>query len=294
MKKKTQAVPPRAGFQGEFGAFSQQAAEKLLGEQAQTTPFPSFTAVFDALQAGDLQYAVIPMENTLHGSVHENYDHLLRYGCRILAETTIRINHNLMAPPGVSFKQVRKVYSHPVALNQCLDFFREHPELEKAPHYDTAGSARMIMAEGKGESAAIASARAAEIYGARILKRSIEDDRQNFTRFFLLGDERAEKPLPPTGKANEGRKPVAWKTSVVFSVPNTPGSLFRCMSAFALRDLSLTKVESRPLRGKPFDYLFYLDFLGRVGETATDNAIRHLTELADMLKVLGSYPRGDV
>lgn len=294
MKKKTQSSAMRAGFQGAFGAFSQQAAEKLLGERAEATPFPSFTAVFDALQAGDIQYAVIPMENTLHGSVHENYDHLLRYGCRIHAETTIRINHNLMAPPGVNFKQVRRVYSHPVALNQCLDFFRAHPELEKAPYYDTAGSARMIMADLPPDAAAIASARAAEIYGARILKRSIEDDRQNFTRFFLLGDERSQNPLPPLAKEGKGQKAVVWKTSVVFSVPNTPGSLFRCMSAFALRDLSLTKVESRPLRGKPFDYLFYLDFLGKVGQTATDNAIRHLTELADMLKVMGSYPRGDV
>ncbi len=288
MRMQTQRMVQRAGFQGELGAFSQQAAEKLLGTAAEAVPFPSFTAVFDALQAGEIQYAVIPMENTLHGSVHENYDHLLRYGCRIHAETTIRINHNLMAPPGVKLKMVRRVYSHPVALNQCLDFFRSNPGLEKAPFYDTAGSARMIMAELPSDGAAIASARAADIYGAKILKRSIEDDRQNFTRFFLLVDERAALPAE-----TPHAKGVVWKTSLVFSVPNTPGSLFRCMSAFALRDLSLTKVESRPLRGKPFNYLFYLDFLGKVGENATDNALRHLAELADMMKVLGSYPRGD-
>ncbi len=289
MKRQTRRSRLRAGFQGDFGAFSQQAAEKLLGEQVDAVPFPSFTAVFDALTAKSIEFAVIPMENTLHGSVHENYDNLLRYGCQIHAETTIRINHNLMAPPGVTLRKVRRVFSHPVALNQCLDFFRAHPELEKAPYYDTAGSARMVMEERPPDGAAIASARAAEIYGARILKKSIEDDRQNFTRFFLLGDESASALLPSPPARN-----CVWKTSVVFSVANSPGTLFRCMSAFALRDLSLTKVESRPLRGKPFDYLFYLDFLGKLGETATDNALRHLGELTDMMKVLGSYPRGDI
>lgn len=289
MKRNRRQRQIRAGFQGEFGAFSQQAAEKLLGATVDSVPYPSFTGVFEGLGAGEVQFAVIPMENTLHGSVHENYDNLLRYGCQIHAETTIRINHNLMAAPGVTLRKVRRVFSHPVALNQCLDFFRAHPELEKAPYYDTAGSARMVMAELPPDAAAIASARAAEIYGAHILKKSIEDDRQNYTRFFLLGEEKAAQLLPRVDPKN-----CIWKTSVVFSVPNTPGSLFRCMSAFALRDLSLTKVESRPLRGKPFDYLFYLDFLGKVGETATDNALRHLAELADMMKVLGSYPRGDI
>lgn len=290
MKKRTlQPSLLRAGFQGEFGAFSQQAAEKLLGDRLEAVPFPRFTDVFDALAAGALHFAVIPMENTLHGSVHENYDNLLRYDCTIHAETTIRINHNLMAPPGVTFRQIRQVFSHPVALNQCLDFFRDHPELEKAPYYDTAGSARMVMTDRPPGGAAIASARAAEIYGARILKRSIEDDRQNYTRFFLLGAASSAELLAPAPQ-----KGTVWKTSVVFSVPNVPGSLFRCMSAFALRDLSLTKVESRPLRGKPFDYLFYLDFLGKVGQRETDNALRHLDELVDMMKVLGSYPRGDI
>jgi prephenate dehydratase len=176
-----------------------------------------------------------------------------------------------------------------VALNQCLDYFRANPQLDKTPFYDTAGSARMVMKEGAPDAAAIASARAAEIYGARILKRSIEDDRQNYTRFFLLA-RGAAGPVP----AKPRGKHAVWKTSVVYSMPNIPGSLFRSISAFALRDLSLSKVESRPLRGKPFDYLFYLDFLGRIGDPAVDNALRHLAELTDMMKVLGCYPRGDV
>lgn len=289
MAKRTTRKRVRAGFQGEFGAFSQQATARLLGEDAEAVPFPRFTDVFDALVASQLDYAVIPMENTLHGSVYENYDNLLRYGCRIHGETTIRISHNLMAPPGTKFSAIRKVYSHPVALNQCLDFFRDNPQVERETYYDTAGSARMVMAERPPGAAAIASVSAAEIYGAKILKRGIEDDRQNFTRFFLLA--RGEDPVPLRHAAG---KDAAWKTSIVFSVANKPGSLFRSVAAFALRDLSLTKISSRPLRGKPFDYLFYLDVLGHAEDKQMANALRHLEELADMMKILGSYPKGDV
>ncbi|MDZ7640191.1 MAG: prephenate dehydratase domain-containing protein [Bryobacterales bacterium] len=134
----------RAGFQGEFGAFSQEATTKLMGSDAEAVPFPRFTDVFDALSAGDLDYAVIPMENTLHGSVYENYDNLLRYECRIHGETTIRICHNLMVPPGLAFRKITRAYSHPVALNQCLDFFRNNPQITKEIHYDTAGSPMVI------------------------------------------------------------------------------------------------------------------------------------------------------
>ena len=229
------------------------------------------------------------MENTLHGSVHENYDHLLRFGPVITGETNLRIVHNLIAPAGVPFSRVRRVYSHPVALAQCLDFFAKHRHLERVPFYDTAGSVKMIVDEELDDAAAIASSVAAETYGARILKRSIEDDRQNFTRFFLL---RRPEDAKDDAKAVKGRDRAPWKTTVVFTTRNAPGSLFRAMSAFALRDISLTKIESRPLRGKPWEYLFYLDFLGRTGERNVENALGHLRELADMMQVLGSYPRG--
>ncbi|MGO4885486.1 MAG: prephenate dehydratase [Bryobacteraceae bacterium] len=274
-------------FQGERGAFSEEAARKLVGSEIEVLPCPSFEDVFRSLSEGAAAGAVIPIENTLAGSVHENYDHLLRYEFPIVAETNVRIVHNLMAPPGVPFARVRRVYSHPVALNQCLDFFRRHPRIEKITYYDTAGSAKMIMQEPPGESAAIASAVAAEIYGAHILRRSIEDDRRNFTRFFLLRTPPYARRNPPSIPPN-----VQWKTSLVFSTRNIPGALFRCLSAFALRDLNLTKIESRPLRGKPWEYLFYLDFLGRVDTPAARNALGHLGELADVLKVLGCYPRG--
>jgi prephenate dehydratase len=232
--------------------------------------------------------AVIPIENTLAGSVHENYDHLLHFDFQICGETNVRINHNLIAAPGVRFRDLRQVYSHPVALNQCLKFFARYPAIERVPFYDTAGSVKTILQEKRSDAAAIASAVAAEIYGGHILRRSLEDDRRNFTRFFLLRRSAdAGRSLPAAGRARE------WKTSLVFSTRNIPGALFRAMSAFSLRDINLTKIESRPLRGKPWEYLFYLDLLGRVDDPKVQKALGHLGELADFLRVLGCYPKGD-
>ena len=272
-----------AAFQGEPGAFSHEATTRLLGRDVRVHPCQRFDEVFAALRDSTVDAAVIPIENTLHGSVHENYDHLLHFEHRIVAETSVRIVHNLIAPPRVGFKQVRRVYSHPVALNQCLDFFAANPQVQRIPFYDTAGSVKMVMEEALEDAAAIASAVSADIYGARILRRSIEDDRQNFTRFFLLrrADQRSLT-------LDEGGK-KGWKTSLVFTTRNQPGSLFRALSAFALRDLSLTKIESRPLRGKPWEYLFYVDFLGNLDEERVKRALGHLEELADMLRVLGCY-----
>ncbi len=274
----------KVGFQGELGAFSQEAVRQLLGDDAAVAPFQKFEEVFRALDGGATDAAVIPIENTLHGSVHENYDHLLNFDLPIRGETNVRIVHNLIVPPGVRFKDIRRVFSHPVALNQCLTFLAANPQMEKVPFYDTAGSVRMLMAEKLTDAAGIASNVAASIYGARILRKSIEDDRRNFTRFFLLNG----KAKAVAGKPSSGE----WKTSLVFTTGNTPGSLFRSLAAFALRDLSLTKIESRPLRGKPWEYLFYLDFLGREEEPRVQNALRHLEEVADFMRVLGSYPRG--
>jgi len=274
----------KIGFQGELGAFSQEAVTQLLGERAIVKPFQRFEEVFRALDSGETDAAVIPIENTLAGSVHENYDHLLRFDLTIVAETNVRIVHNLIAAPGVRFRDINRVYSHPVALNQCLRFFADHPQVEKSPFYDTAGSVKMIMEEKPAGAAAIASSVAASIYGASILRRSIEDDRQNFTRFFLLNGKR--RVLPPRATVK------TWKTSVVFTTRNIPGALFRSLSAFALRDLNLTKIESRPLRGKPWEYLFYVDFEGKQDDPVSKKALGHLAELADFLRVLGTYPRG--
>ncbi len=226
---------------------------------------------------------MIPIENTLHGSVHENYDHLLKYDLPILGETFVRIVHNLIVLPGVKMKQIKRVFSHPVALNQCRHFFEANPAFERTPFYDTAGSVKMLMEQGLRDAGAIASAAAAEIYGADILRKSIEDDRENFTRFFLLKRRSSRK----TAARIPGTR---YKTSVVFTLKNTPGALFTALSTLALRELDLTKIESRPLRGKPWDYLFYVDFVGHTADQNTKNALNHLAERAEMLRVLGCYP----
>jgi prephenate dehydratase len=274
-------------FQGERGAFSEEAARRLLGANVKVLPCARFEEMFIALKEGRVAGAVVPIENTLAGSVHENYDHLVNYEFPIVAETGVRIVHNLIAPKGVPFSKIRRVFSHPVALNQCLNFFTKNPQVERVPFYDTAGSVKMIMAEGLTDAAGIASAVAADIYGARIVRKSIEDDRQNFTRFFLLRTPEfaLRHPVP------ERDHPV-WKTSLVFSTRNVPGSLFRALSAFALRDLNMAKIESRPLRGKPWEYLFYVDFMGRADTPNAQNALNHLREVADFVRILGCYPKG--
>jgi len=276
-------MKPVAAFQGELGAFSHAAAQKLLGENVAVLPCPHFDAVFQALRSGESSHAVLPIENTLHGSVHENYDHLLEYELPIIGETSIRISHQLIAMPGTRFRDVRRVYSHPVALNQCLSFFHKYPQVEKTPHYDTAGSVKMLRDEQPLGSAAIASEAAASIYGGVILKRNIEDDRKNFTRFFLLGSKRSV-----TQQSSK-----RWKTSLVFSTPNLPGALFKAMACFALRDVNLTKLESRPLRGRPWEYLFYLDLTGHIEESLVLKAIANLSEITSFLRVLGSYQPTD-
>ena len=270
---------PTVAFQGELGAFSHMAAQKLLGEHIRLLPCTRFEDVFQALRADTATHGVIPIENTLHGSVHENYDHLLEFDVPIVGETSIRISHQLIAMPGTKLRDVRRAFSHPVAINQCLGFFAAHKDIERMPFYDTAGSVKMLKEEGPVGAAAIASAAAAEIYGGVILKRNIEDDRRNFTRFFLLTKQ----------KMKTGPRSGAWKTTLVLSIPNRPGSLFKVTAALALRDLNLTKIESRPLRGKPWEYLFYIDLQGHQQDEATRNALKHLSEITSIVKVLGSY-----
>lgn len=273
----------KVAFQGELGAFSQQAIRQFLGERARPIPFQQFDEVFTALAERQVDCAAVPVENTLHGSIYENYDLLLKHDFAVTAETNVRVVLNLIAPPNVTFRQVRRVFSKDVALNQCRDFFAAHRAIEQEIFYDTAGSVKMIMRDRPPGGAAIASALAAKIYGGCILKSEIEDDPQNYTRFFLL-EAGGSKPRAPRGSA---KKP--WKTSLVFSTRNVPGALFRALSALALRDLNLVKVESRPLRGKPWEYLFYLDLIGRQDDDKVQHALGHLREMADFLRVLGSY-----
>lgn len=269
----------RIAFQGARGAFSEMAARELVVGEVEYLPCERFEQMYEAVRDSAADYAAVPMENTLYGSVHENYDLLRTFRLPIVAEARLRIVHNLIGMPTATIGGLTKVISHPVALGQCLQFFRDNPGIASEVHYDTAGSVADMMRDGKPEVASIASSIAADVYGAQILRPSIEDDRQNFTRFFLIA---REAPEPPA----DG--PL--KTSIVFGVKNTAGALFRCLAAFALRDINMTKLESRPLRGKPWEYLFYMDFMGSPQEEPVRHAIRHLSELTDELVVLGCYP----
>lgn len=269
----------RVAFQGEPGAFSGEAARKLLGHEVELIPCGTFEKMFAEVEDGSSDYCLAPIENSLFGSVHQNYDLLLKHNLRIVGETNLRIVHNLIAAPGTEMKDVKSVYSHPVALEQCRRFLNGRTHMRPVAAYDTAGSVKMIMESREAGAAAIASAAAAEVYGAQILVSGIEDDQANFTRFLLLAREDA---CPETA-------PGADKASIVFSLENRTGSLYRALAVFALRDIDLMKIESRPLIGRPWEYSFYLDFIGSQTEPRVNNALAHLREFATSVKVLGCY-----
>lgn len=265
-------------IQGELGSFSHEAALRALGDRARVLPQATFTALFAAVCSGQAARGVVPVENSLVGSIHENYDRLKAHPLHIVAETQVRVRLCLVARPGMPLAAIRRVASHPVALGQCQKFFAAHPQLEPIPAYDTAGSVRDLFADGGAPDAAVGSALAARLYGAAILHEAIEDYADNFTRFLVV----AREPAPPEGAA---------KTSIVFTLPNVPGSLHRALGVFAKRGLDLAKIESRPIPGRPWDYAFYLDVLGdpsgELGE-----ALDECRALALEFRILGSYPRG--
>ena len=273
----------RVAYQGERGAFSESAAMRLLGETA-TVPFASFEEMFDAVRRGDADCCVAPIENSLAGSIHRNYNLLLDSDLSIVGETNLRIVHNLLGARDATIETVRRVYSHPVALAQCGRFLRAHPHIEAVPVHDTAGAVRIVMERGNDDEAAIASDRAGDIYGAATLAASIEDHAQNFTRFFLAAP------------AHAGLRPVAdgparrWKTSLLLRVSNKPGALFRALGAFALREIDLSKIESRPIEGRPWEYAFYVDVEGKATDEPLAGALDNLRGVAELVKVLGSYP----
>ncbi|MGA8761836.1 MAG: prephenate dehydratase domain-containing protein [Candidatus Sulfotelmatobacter sp.] len=276
----------KVAIQGELGSFSHEAAERMLA-RCTVVPCARSAEVFDRLERGSVAAAVIPIENTLAGTVAEHADLLVARAVFIQAEYQLRIVHNVIAAPGAKLGSLRRALSHPVALEQCRDFFRRYPRIEAVPFYDTAGSVKHVMANQLRDAAGIAGHQAAEQYSGKILQAGIEDDKRNFTRFLLIrkalgagrSQSRAVRRLIPV-RAN--------KTSIAFKVKNVPGALFKSLSVFALRDISLSKIESRPMRGRPWEYVFYVDFLRGDDEPAR-NALRHLEEVADFVKVLGIY-----
>jgi prephenate dehydratase len=271
-------------YQGEPGAFSETAARRILGSEISLQPCPTFEDMFDRLAKREVDCCVAPIENSLAGSIHRNYDLLLESKFTVAGETNLRIVHNLLAGKGATVAGLRRVYSHPVALAQCANFLRSQAHVESVPAHDTAGAVRLVIERGRVDEAAIASSDAAGIYGAQILAAGIEDNPQNFTRFLLI--------VPPENCSSIPLRdaPRRWKTSLVFRLPNKPGSLFKAIGAFAMFDIDLAKIESRPVAGRPWEYAFYLDVIGRQDEPALARAIANLSEMAEMLHVLGSYP----
>ena len=267
----------KVAIQGEAGSFSHEAARRMV-PGCSVVPCTRSVEVFDHLENGDVPVAVIPIENTLAGTVTEHADLLLARDVFIQREFHLRIIHNLIAPKGVEKADLKRALSHPVALDQCRDFFRKNPQIQATPFYDTAGSVKHVVATRAKDAAGIASRHAASVYKARILAAGIEDDKRNFTRFFLL--RRGGKKRALRG---------ANKTSIAFGLKNVPGALHKALRVFADRDISLSKIESRPMRGRPWEYVFYADFL-RGDDKLARGALLQLKAVADMVKVLGVYP----
>jgi len=273
-------VPPssRIAFQGERGAFSEEAAVKLLGEDIQLVPRATFEALYSSIQDGAADYILAPIENSLAGSVHRSYDLLVSSDLRIQAEVVIPIVHNLIGVPGATLEGVSQVSSHPVALAQCEKFFAAHPNIKRVATDDTAGSVREIMADGDAAKAAIASRRAAKAYGGMILREHLEDHPENYTRFLLLA---------ATADVAED----ADKLSLVLHLAHKPGSLCSALATFAKRNLNLLKIESRPIPGTPWSYSFYLDLQASLKDPETRAAIDELVQFTNSVKVLGCYPQ---
>ncbi|NOZ28664.1 MAG: prephenate dehydratase [Chloroflexi bacterium] len=263
-------------FQGEHGAYSEEAIRQNLGDEVETLPCRSFEDLFAAVESGRAELAALPVENSVAGSINRAYDLLLERDLKIWGEIVLHVRHNLMAPPGTTLEQLTQVRSHPQALAQCERYLNQH-ELKAVPWYDTAGSAKELAANPEPGVGAIASALAAEVYGLEILDQDIQDLAWNYTRFFLIGHQEPERKDPS-------------KTSLVFATPHTPGALHACLGEFANRGINLTKIESRPRRNRPWHYVFYLDFEGHWQDKRCREALVGLLSRAAFVKLLGSYP----
>ncbi|MEM1539798.1 MAG: prephenate dehydratase [Candidatus Bathyarchaeia archaeon] len=267
----------KVAFQGEVGAYSEAAVYKHFGTKVQPIPCKSFQEVFSKVDTGLVNFGVLPIENSIEGSVNQVYDLLLTHNLMICGEVVVKIEHCLIGNPNSDLIHIKKVYSHPQALAQCSDYL-ERLRCEVIPTYDTAGSVKIVKERGLIDEAAIASEKAAEIYGMKILARDISNYPDNYTRFVII----SRMDAPPSGND---------KTSIIFSVKHVPGALYEALGVFAKREINLTKVESRPTRKKPWEYVFYLDFEGHRIEARCADALKELQDKTLFVKVLGSFPK---
>jgi prephenate dehydratase len=265
----------KIAIQGEAGSYSHQAA-MLMVPHCSIEPCARSAEVFDCLERRLVRAAIIPIENSLAGSVAEHLDLLLARKVFIQRELRLRIAHNLIAARGVRTADLRQVFSHPVALDQCRNFFLEHRRIQPVPFYDTAGSVKHVLENGMAAAAAIAGRQAAGVYKGKILAAGIEDDKRNFTRFFLIRPQRQV-----LAGAN--------KTSLAFVVKNVPGALHRALGAFAANGIDLARIESRPIRGRPWQYSFFADIL-RGDDAVARKALAGLKQVAERVRILGIYP----
>ncbi|HEY9463133.1 MAG TPA: prephenate dehydratase [Vicinamibacterales bacterium] len=263
----------RLAYQGEPGAYSEAAALQYGGPQAETLPCKSFEDVFDAVSRKKATHGVVPLENSIGGTIHRNYDLLLDHDLTISGEVELDVVHCLQALPGTKLEDVKVVYSHPQALAQCERYLKDLGASVEAV-YDTAGGAKLVSEKKLAGAAALASRRAADVFGLEVLQEAVQDYEFNITRFAIIGGA-------PPADAN--------KTTIVFALPSTPGALFKALSVFALRDINLTKLESRPMRGRPWEYLFYVEVDAPRSDLGCARALTHLAEFARWTRVLGTY-----
>lgn len=267
-------------YQGEPGAYSEMASIKYFGgKNIRLSPSVTFDSVFKKVSKGEADFGVVPIENSLYGSVFETYDLLLNYTLTIVGELNLQIHHYLLGKDKHKLSQIRRIYSHPQALGQCSKFLTKLKNTEVIPEYDTAGAAKIVSSMDDA-AAAIASRNAAEKYNLKVISSNIQNEKKNFTRFVVISSKAAEAPARNT------------KTSICFDLISTPGSLFRALSVFALRDIDLTKIESRPKPAKTFQYLFYMDLIGSAKDKKIVNALNHLKEISHSVRILGSYAIG--
>lgn len=270
----------KVAFQGERGAFSEIASKYYFGDSVKLFPSYSFNEVFKKVKTNEVNFGVVPIENTLYGSIFETYDLLLKYSLKIFGELNLQINHHLLAFNSYKINQIKKVFSHPQALGQCSEFLTKLKNAKINPAYDTAGAINFSIEKSTEPTAIIASRKAAELHNLFILKKNIQNNSENFTRFLIVG------------KKTFNNKIINPKTSICFELKSIPGALFKALSVFALRDIDLVKIESRPIPSRPFQYIFYVDLIGHKNDEKIKLALKHLHEISIKIKLFGTYETG--